>query len=179
MLDSESYAPGAGWGNGNYVSLVPYVQNIPKGLFDAFGLQGFPWAAPANEPSEGSLYDPAVYLRTDFAIAAARTLGVQSIWLNTGTFNTMYANQPGQQITNTPAQRQAMLEGIVQLAAQTKAAGFSVAIHLFAQDKAGLDEATDWSYWQQPGDGPATAVFKTFAFDAAAAGVPIWIYDTY
>ena len=72
-----------------------------------------------------------------------------------------------------------MLSEVVQLATQTKAAGFTVSIHLFAQDKANLSEATDWSYWQEPGDGPATAVFTTFAGQAAAAGIPLWIYDTY
>jgi hypothetical protein len=179
MLDSESYAVGAGWGDGSYVSLVPYVQNIPKGLIDSFGLQGFPWAAPANQPSEGSLYNPQVYLRTDLAMQAAKTLGVTSIWLNTGTFNTMYAGQSGQTVTDSPAQRQQMLEGVIQLAASTKASGFSVSIHLFAQNKASLSEATDWSYWTTPGDGPNTVVFTTFAHDATADGIPIWIYDTY
>jgi hypothetical protein len=179
MLDSESYAPGSGWGNGSYVSLVPYVQNIPKGLFDSFGLQGFPWAAPANQPNEASLYNPKVYLRTDLAMEAARSLGVTSIWFNTGTFTQMYAGESGETVTDTAAQRLAMLEEVVQLAAQTKASGFTVAIHLFAQNKASLSEATDWSYWTEPGDGPDTAIFTTFAHDAASNGIPIWIYDTF
>jgi hypothetical protein len=179
MLDSTSYAPGAGWGSGSYTSLVPYVQSIPKGLIDSFGLQGFPWAAPANQPSQASLYAPTAYLRTDLAMQAARALGVNSIWFNTGTFNQMYAGIAGQTITNTPAQRQQMLQGVVQLAAQTKAVGFSVAIHLFAENKASVGEATDWSYWRsQPDSGAETGVFTTFARDANAAGVPLWLYDS-
>jgi hypothetical protein len=178
MLDSESYPIGGTWGDGHYVSLAPYVQNIPKGLLDSFGLQGFPWAGPANQPPS-TLYDPAVYLRTDFAAQAAQILGVHSIWFNTGTFGQMYANQAGQTIAVTPAQRQAMLSGVVQLAAKAKEQGFTVAIHLFAQNKANLSEGTDWSYWQnQPGGDATTAVFATFAHDAAAAGLPIWLYDT-
>lgn len=178
MLDSESYPINGSWGDGRYVSLVPYVQNIPKGLIDSFGLQGFPWAAPANQPASVS-YDPKSYLRVDFAAEAAKALGVTNVWLNTGTFNQMYAKQPSQTITLAPSQRQAMLNGVLQQAQQVKSQGFTVAVHLFAQNKASLDEATDWSYWQkQPDTSANTSVFKTFAHDAAAAGLPIWLYDT-
>jgi hypothetical protein len=68
---------------------------------------------------------------------------------------------------------------VVRQAAQLKAQGFTVAVHLFAEDKSNVGEATDWSYWHNsPGDDPATAVFTTFAHDTAAAGVQIWLYDT-
>lgn len=178
MLDSQSYPVGSSWGDGHYVSLLPYVQNIPKGLVDSFGLQGFPWAAPANS-SDASLYDPHAYLRTDFAVQAARSLGITDIWLNTGTFAEMYADDSAATVRLAPAQRQAELNEVVQLASQVKLQGFTVAIHLFAQNKASVAEATDWSYWQTvPGDDPAAAVFTTFAHDTQAAGIPIWLYDT-
>lgn len=179
MLDSESYAIGAGWGQGKYVSLLPYVQGIPKGLIDSFGLQGFPWTAPANQPPSTS-YDPKVYLRADLAVEAARSLGVSSIWFNTGTFAKMYANQSGATVSLASLDRQTMLNGVIQLASGVKAQGFTVAIHMFAQNKANLSEGTDWSYWRgSPTEvGSDAAVFSSFAHDASAAGLGIWLYDT-
>ena len=165
LLDSESYRAGASWGNGQYVSLLPYVQNMPKGLINSFGMEGFPWVAPANRPDE--VANPAVYLRTDLAIQAARALGVNNIWFNTGTFAEMYAGKPEQTVTNTPLQRQQMLESVLRLAHQVKVQGFTVSVHLFAQNKSSWTEATDWSYWtKEPGDRPDTSAFTAFAHDA-------------
>jgi hypothetical protein len=177
LLDSESYAAGATWGAGKFVSLVPYVETIPKGLFDSFGLQGFPWAAPASDPNNIS-YNPSVYLRTDFAVEAAHLLGTTSIWVNTGTFASMYANKPGQTVSLAAAERQAMLSGVVRLMIDVKAKGFSAAIHLFAEDKSATAEATDWSYWHaRPNDTASTSTLITFLHDAHSAGIHLWLYD--
>jgi hypothetical protein len=179
MLDSESYPTGASWGDGHYVSLLPYVQNIPKGLIDSFGLQGFPWAPAANVSGEATLYNPNIYLRTDFAAEAARSLGVSSIWFNTGTFHQMYTQDSTQTITASPAQRQAMLDGTIAEAKGLQGQGFSVSIHLFAENKASTSEAIDWSYWQTtPGSDANTTVFTTFVHDATTANIPIWLFDT-
>lgn len=178
MLDSETYPSASSWDNGNYQSLLPYVQGIPKGVLNSFGLQGFPWASPANQPAS-DLYDPTVYLRTDFAAAAARSLGVNDIWLNTGTFARMYANKPAETVALSPADRQAMLDGVVTQAKSLQRQGFSVSVHLFAQDKSGSSEGTDWSYWKTPHDGQNTMVFTAFVHDLEAANIPLWLFDTY
>jgi hypothetical protein len=179
MLDSESYAPGAGWGNGQYVSLLPFVQNIPAGLINSFGLQGFPWAAPANQGDEDNSYDPQAYLRIDFAAQAARALGVNNVWFNTGTFHQMYTQNPSETVTLQPLQRQTMLNGVLSQAEALQAQGFSVAIHLFAENKSAADEATDWSYWQTaPGSDANTSVLTTFVNDANVAHIPLWLFDT-
>jgi len=179
MLDSETYPVGAGWGDGTYVSLLQYVKDIPKGLVDSFGLQGFPWAAPANQTSN-NVYDPKTYLRIDFAAQAASSLGINNIWFNTGTFNQMYTQNATQTVTASPQQRQTMLNGVITQAKALQAQGFSVDIHLFAQDKSNVSEATDWSYWKvQPGNDANTAVFTSFAQDATISGIPLWLFDTY
>src|SRR6185369_1721631 len=98
-------------------------------------------------------------------------LGTSNIWVNTGTFASMYANKAGQTVTLTPAQRQTMLNGVVQLVKQMQARSFAVSIHLFAENKSDVAEATDWSYWQKtPGDTASTPVLTTFLHDANSAG---------
>lgn len=179
LLDSESYPSASSWSNGTYSSLVPYVQSIPKGLINSFGLEGFPWAPPANQ--QGPLqYDPKVYLRIDLAAQAARALDVKSIWLNTGTFHQMYAGNAAETVTMTPGQRQTILSGVIAQAVALKQQGFTVAVHLFAQNKANTSEGTDWSYWQtNPGDTADTDVLMTFVRDLHAANVSLWLFDTY
>jgi hypothetical protein len=179
LLDSESYPSASSWSNGAYTSLVPYVQGIPKGLINSFGLEGFPWATPANQPGPEE-YNPDVYLRTDLAAAAARSLGVTSIWLNTGTFHQMYTQDAAETVTMTPLQRQAILAEVVVQAKALQQQGFTVAVHLFAQNKAATSEAIDWSYWQtNPGDEPDSEVLTTFVHNLNAANIPFWLFDTY
>jgi hypothetical protein len=181
MLDAQTYNQGdADWLTGKYASLVPYVQNIPKGLIDSFGLQGFPWAPPATEGSAGAVYDAAVFIPSKLAIEAGKALGVKEVWLNTGTFNKQYAKDAAKTVVLSPAQRQTMLNGIIGQADKIKAAGFKPTIHIFAENKSNVTEGIDWSYWTkgQASASPATAVFKTFVHDAAAKGYPLWIYDS-
>lgn len=178
MLDSQTYPSTTGWDDGAYLSLLPYVQNIPKGLIDSFGLQGFPWASPANQ-NQASVYDPGSYLRVDLAAQAARSLGLNSVWLNTGSFHQMYTQDSHQTVTATPLQRQAMLTGTVAQAKALRADGFSVAIHLFAENKSGTSEAVDWSYWRDPSAADVnTEIFKTFVHDAQTDNIPLWLYDS-
>lgn len=174
LLDSMTYPTGTSWSGGKYVSLLPYIQNIPKGLIDSFGLQGFPWSPPSNEAGP-ALSDPKAYLQIDLAEEAARILGLQEVWMNTGSFATSYSGNAARRVTLTPAARQKMLDGALEQAKLLKQRGFSTAIHLFAENKANTTEGIDWSYWQ---NADHTNVFKAFAHDAQAASVPIWIFDS-
>ena len=173
LLDSMTYPSGTSWSGGRYVSLLPYVRNIPGGLIDSVGLQGFPWSPPATEGGP-ALTDPKVYLQINEAEEAARTLGVNEVWMNTGSFSTTYSGSPTRRVSKSPADRQKQLDGAVQQAIVLRQKGFSTAIHLFAENKAATAEGIDWSYWQ---NAEHTAVFKSFTHDAQAAGVPIWIFD--
>jgi hypothetical protein len=92
----------------------------------------------------------------------------------------MYTQNSAETVTLQPLQRQGMLNGVLAQAKALQAQGFSVAIHLFAQNKSNTSEADDWSYWQtSPNDGPGTAVFTTFVHQAAEANIPLWLFDTY
>lgn len=180
LLDTNTYPLSGSWTDGRAVSLLPYVQHLPKGLIDSFGLQGLPWSPAANEAGATN-GGPQQYLRTDLAVEAARALGVEQVWLNTGTFGVKYANQSGRQITKDPEERRAQLQGVLEGVRSLREQNFTVAVHLFAEDKSAVSEATDWSYWP---DGKAvgsasTIVFKAFVHDLQTADVPLWLYDTY
>jgi len=173
LLDAQSYpAGGTSWDNGAYVSLAPYVSGIPKGTLDSFGLQGFPWAPPANEGGPAS-YDPSVYLKASLASQAAQILGTNNVWFNTGTYGSKYTNNTSQVIHLSPYQRQQLLNGVLSQAATLKGQGFTVEVNLFSEDKSNTAEATDWSY----GSTDEQAVFKTFCQQLYTADISLWLFD--
>lgn len=146
MFQSQTYdSNDSDWSDGRYVSLLPYVQAIPKGLIDSFGLQGFPWMHPANQGGSDSI-TPSGYLRIDFAAEAARSLGAQSIWFNTGTFKTMFASNGAARVTMGTDTRASILDQTVDLASTLQAQGFQVFVNIFSEDKSNVGEAVDWSY---------------------------------
>lgn len=178
MLDGQTYPSSNSWEDGAYKSLLPYVQSIPKGLVDSFGLQGFPWA-PRVGQSGDKAYDPAIYLHSGLASEAATALGVRNVWFNTGTFSRMYTDSPAQTVMAQPIERQAMLDGVIAQAKSLEDQGFNVSIHLFAEDKSTTSEATDWSYWRSvPANDANAVVFTTFVHDAAEAHLSLWLYDS-
>lgn len=179
LLDTVTYSAPDNWNSGKVASLLPYVSNIPVGLIDNFGLQGFPWSPPANEagPDNGT---PLNYLRVDLATEAARALKINEIWFNTGTFESKYTNQAAQTITVSPDRRLTLLNDVVSQAKVAKAQNFSVSVHLFAEDKSNVEEATNWSYWpsNQFTSSASTYVFKSFASKLQTADIPLWLFDT-
>lgn len=179
LLDTDTYDTSGSWVGGQAVSLLPYVIGIPDGLIDSFGLQGLPWSAPANKggATNGTVRQ---YLRTELAAEAARAIGVEMIWLNTGTFSVKYPNEPDQRIAVTAAQRQEQLLGVIDAVKSLQSLNFAVAVHLFAEDKSTTDEAADWSYWPngKAATSSSTIVFQTFVRDLRAADVPLWLSDT-
>lgn len=178
MLQSMTYPTNGSWANGSYKSLLPFVQSIPKGLINSFGLQGFAW--PPTTPDDTAQLDPSVFLRVDFAAEAAHSLGVNNIWLNTGTYNRSYVVSRSSPYTLTSEQRQVVLNGIVQQVGILNGQGFTTAVHLFAEDKSLTDEAIDWSYWPAglPDSSAGTYVFKTFVHDLKSIGTELWLYDS-
>ena len=140
LLDSKSYPDGKSWDGGAYTSLVPYVKDIPKGLIDSFGLQGFPWPDPQPD------YSAANFLNPVLAQDAASVLGIKTIWLNTGTFSAGKAWN-NQTITLNPVQRLAILTDIVSQATKLQNKGYEVTINLFAENKISTSEGINWSYW--------------------------------
>ena len=180
MLDSKTYPSNdQDYLQGKYASLAPYVQNISKGLVDSFGLQGFPWAAPANTSWESS-EDAKVFLNHSMAEEAARILGINNVWFNTGSYNVYYANSPEKRVAATPERRQAIMRSVTSQITAMKSKGYSVSVNIFAEDKSAVTEARDWSYW--PAGNPAasshTDIFRRFIADMNNSSISVGIYDS-
>lgn len=176
LLETKTYHSGAAWAGGQIVSLSPYVRDIPKGLIDSFGLQGFAWPPTAlgNKP----LLNASEFLRAGIAQEAAQILGVKDIWFNTNAYNKslLISNSPE---SLNPEARQMVLKDIANIVSQVKSNGFQVAVHVFAQDKSGLSEKIDWSYWPdgRQAESLHTPVFRSFANDLKAEGIEMWLFD--
>jgi hypothetical protein len=173
LLDAESYPAGStDWSNGSYISLSPFISAIPRGLVDSFGLQGFPWAPPSNQRGDAS-YNSSIYLNSAIAADAASRLGTSSIWLNTGTFSTMYANNRSQIVNMGPSQRQALLNGVFAQASKLKQSGFGVSVNLFSEDKSRTSEAIDWSYKTAE----EKNVLSNFALQLHQSDIELWLFS--
>lgn len=179
LLDSKTYTSVDSWEDGQPVSLLPYVQHIPAGVLDSIGLQGFPWSPPANL-DQATNGEPSDYLRTDLLAEVAASYGTQNVWLNTGTFSTTYAGQAQAEVTISPSRRLELLRAVIAQAKALQAQNMNVSIHLFAEDKSRVAEATNWSYWQTDSikDSPSTYVFKAFAHDTLTNDIQLWLFDT-
>jgi hypothetical protein len=178
LLNSSTYTNDSSWEGGQTISLLPYVKNITEGLLDSFGLQGFPWAAAANEELTNN-GTPDQYLDVNLAIEASAFLNIKDIWLNTGTFGSKYVNQVNRTISITPEERLILLNQVTSLANSIQKQNFNVTVHLFSQDKSDTDEATDWSYWHDSSYGTSayTYVFQSFVGELQASGIPLWLFD--
>jgi hypothetical protein len=174
LLDAMSYPAGStSWGDGAYTNLAPFIKDIPKGLLDSFGIQGFPWVPPANQHGNSSL-EPKTFLNSSIAKSAATELGLKEIWLNTGTFARAYAGNKLQTVTMSSSQRQKILQGIEADAVKLLDSGYDVAINLFSEDKSGVDEGIDWSYQSAS----AKDVLAGFIKQTKLDGIGFWLFDS-
>ena len=174
LLDAQSYAVNGGWGDGATKSFSPYLVGIKPGYIQAFVLQGFPWVS--NDAST-KVYDPTVFLPTSIAEEAANLLGTKNIWFNTGTMRKQY---PTNTVNITPAERTTMFNGIIDQATRLQSKGYSVLVHVFAQNKFSLSEGVDWSYIDNANDGvlsPHEAVLSTFLHQAQSKGIQVGLFD--
>ena len=177
MLDNQTYDYQTG--DYAYVSLAPYISGINKSYISSFSLQGFPWS-PELGADDVAVTDAAVFLSADSAVKTAKSLGVNSIWFNTGTYRAMYANDPAHTVTATAAQRAAILDSVFGQASAAKAAGFNIAINIFAENKSTDEEAIDWSYWSSLADinNPNATALANFASKAHKAGIFLSVFDS-
>jgi hypothetical protein len=175
LLNSVTYDPeDLEWENGDYVSLSPYVIGLDSKLVDSFGIQGFPWVSKANTKNR-QLFDANEFLSVSLAIESAKLLRTKDIWLNTGTFAKKYAGVPNQEVKIGFDQRKAILESILEEIRSSEEQGYRVSINLFAEDKSGSKEATDWSYLNTEA---GKLIFKEFIQNLNKEEIPFSLFDT-
>ena len=178
LLDSWSYqSDDLSWSRGELKSLLPFVKDLPLGLIDTFGLQGFPYRPPLGTDGEDRI-TAADFLPAHLANEAASSLKVKSVWLNTGTFHSMYATTT-EEVQLSPDERKAALSSILHEAQLLQKDAFAVSINIFAQNKAELAEHVDWSYWPiaTPAEGPDAAVLEHFLRQLRQYSIPVSFYD--
>jgi hypothetical protein len=178
LLNATTYEPDdVGYNNGDYLSLVPYLQGLDRSLVTSMGIQGFPWVSNAKAAERREIFRAAEFLQPDFAIAAAQELRTRDIWFNTGSFATKYANDPSKQASITPNERKAILQGVLEVVDQVRRYQqneYRVSVNLFSEDKSKMNEATDWSYWRSDDD---QRVLRDFLAKAAKQGTPVSLFD--
>lgn len=180
LLNSWSYPSNdISWSKGELKSLLPYVNDIPSGLIDSVGLQGFPYKSPANEMASSRLHT-SEFLPSNIAAEAAHSLGIKTIWLNTGTFSRMYANEPTSEVQLSANEREKILSNILGEAGKLQKESYEVTVNIFAQNKADLPEHVDWSYWPQssPAQGNDAAVLELFLRKLQQQKIHVSLYDT-
>lgn len=168
LLDSKSYAINENWGDGSFESFLPYIQDIPPGTIDSFGIQGFPWVSN-NQKIQA--YDPKIYLPFGITDEAARKLSVKSVWMNTGVMRKKYQNNT---VIITPETSEKILFDTLAHAKLFQDKGYTLLVNIFAQNKFQHYEATNWSFL---GDIRYEKVFERFLLRAETDKIEIGIYD--
>ncbi len=177
LLNATTYEPtDTEYENGDYISLVPYIQNIDKKLVSSIGIQGFPWVSRATAQRR-EIFRAAEFLQVDRAIEAAQELRTRDIWFNTGSFASKYTLNPKEQVDIVPADRKAILEGILEELKRVRTFQqneYRVFVNIFAEDKSKKQEATNWSYFMNEDN---KEVFRDFVTQLRTANINLAIYD--
>lgn len=182
LLNSATYeSTDFEWANGEYLSLIPYVEKIDKSLIDSFGIQGFPWRSDATHEEVTTIYNPQEFINPPLAMEAANYMSVKSIWINTGSFSSKYTLDPKRLVFIDPSIREEIMQKIISQALRIKDRGFKVKINLFSEDKSATEEATNWSYWgdYQNLNDPNIYIFKGFIKQASDNQLEISLFDKF
>jgi hypothetical protein len=149
LLNSQTYeAEDVNWDNGVYDYYDAYLNGIRPNLVDVFIMQGFPWVSGASKRKIERI-DPNVFLGVDLVPRTLHKLKIKTIWFNTGTFITKYSNDPENKVKISNSARKQILNEIANVSNTLANQGYNVSVNLFAHDKSGTKEGTDWSYATQ------------------------------
>ncbi len=175
LLNSQSYeSDDIDWEFGEYSSFSPFLENINRELIDSFGVQGLPWISPADRSSNLELLDASDFVQIDLTIDAARELGIDDIWINTGSFSEKYTTNIDRARAVPTIKRESTLNTIFEQAKQAKDSGLNVTINLFSEDKSGTPEDTNWTYLDSDKN---KQLFKDFATKTLDEDISISLFD--
>lgn len=137
---------GFSWGDQEYITWLPYLEKIDKSLISSLGVVAFPWL-PAVGDSRPALVEVSEYIPEWIIAEAVNYTGVTDIWLVTGTFASLYAHDPAQQITVPAEIRKEWLDKTIKVVQQWEKKGWNSNIVLTTQDLRVDGSSSDWSYW--------------------------------
>lgn len=179
LLNSATYdVTDYDWSYGEYISLKPYIDTLEPGIISSFGLQGFPWLPQASSQSTTTLLDPGEYLNYLLLTEAAQITSVNEVWYNTGTFAAKYASNTTETATLTADERLAILNQTLREANKLQDRGLKVWINLFAENKTGTGEDTDWSYTgNDPNQQEHFKAFKYFVQELEKNDIGFALFD--
>jgi len=180
LLNSRTYpSDDVSWSHGELTSLIPYIDALPENLINSFGYQGFPSQQPMGGAADNSKLTANTFLPIKLALEAAQKLGAGSLWLNTGTYAAIYANDPKTKVTLAPEERAAILDAVIDEAKESQSHGYATSINIFAEDKSKADERTNWAYWTHGANiiRNDSGVFKTFLHKLRANRLSFSLYD--
>lgn len=169
LLNNKTYdSNDINWSNGEYKSFTGYIENIDKGLIDSFGIQGFAWNY--SNPT-WSLKNAKTIIQSSLLTEAAQTLGLKSIWANTGTDRFFKDNSIVYEVSNRDRNQinTDLSSELVKFTSQ----GYNVEVNLFLEDKLNTNEGRDWSYYTTNED---RKVFSNFTNSLQRGNVSISIF---
>lgn len=128
-----------------YLSLIPYLSGISDFDIKILGVEGLPWT-PEIRSAGDSVFDPKEYLATNELMTAAEYIGINNVFIETGTFSAMYLNDDTA-ITPIPADiRQNLLNDTLTVLTKLKAENFDTTLILKSYEDIS-SEGTDWGYY--------------------------------
>jgi hypothetical protein len=149
LLNSKSYEPqDTNWERGVYSPLTGYAQGLNTQYLDSIGIQGFPWIGPKNT-NDGYVKTADVFLQPQLTVDLAKALNTNKVWYNTGSMSAKYTYDKKSTVIIPNSDRIATLNSILVTSVKVRnqlGSNSKVMLHLFAEDKSKVEEATNWSF---------------------------------
>jgi hypothetical protein len=147
ILNSQTYETTPfSWTAREYLSFNQYISGVTKSYISFVGVEGLPWM-PSLKVKDETMFTPKDYLNLKSLLEMKQALGVNEIYIVTGTFSTAYTQDPAQ-TTTVPAEiRKVILENTLREVANVKVTNVNITIVMLAQDLSSKEEQIDWSYW--------------------------------
>ncbi|QQS19523.1 hypothetical protein IPL85_04580 [Candidatus Saccharibacteria bacterium] len=158
--------------------LLAYTRLVKEGLVDYAGLQGFPWHPREESDTRSSVISAEVFAPAYLAEEVAKSLRINKIILNTGSYRHKKAENGGA-ITITTDERKQTLDSIFTEASRLKDDKYEVTVNIFAENKIETKEGVDWSYWQAGlyEQSDHKLLFTNLVYDLNQKGIKISIFD--
>ncbi|NTW14234.1 MAG: hypothetical protein HGA31_04365 [Candidatus Moranbacteria bacterium] len=176
LMNAASFDPSdTDYAHEQYIRFDQYISGIRPGTVQSFGIQGFPYKPPSGDPDRSAMTTDK-FLHPELAVQAAESMGVTSVWLNTGSFASMYSGNG--KLVSSASERSIVMNDILAEAEKLQDQGFRVMINIFAENKSGTSENIDWSYGNLTNTkNPYRAILFDFISRTADNGIGLSLFN--